>query len=134
MTRRLWIGVAIMVTLAFVSPNVITAQNDGDEPAAVNKEYRGPLPPHFGKLGMSDAQKEKVYAIQDSYEDQIDKLRKQIEQIESKRDSEIATLLTPGQKLRLQELREKPRRRRKHLKQNRTLRFQRRRSPNSSML
>lgn len=106
MRRRLWIGFAVMLGLAVLLPQTITAQNDGDESNATNKEYRGPLPTHFGKLGMSDAQKEKVYSIQDSYEEQIEKLRKQIEQIEAKREAEIATLLTPGQKLRLKELRE----------------------------
>lgn len=106
MRRTLFIGFAVMVGLAILLPNVIIAQNESDGSDEPNKEYRGPLPPHFGKLGMSDAQKEKVYAIQDSYEEQIEKLRKQIEQVEIKRDAEIATLLTPGQKLRLTELRE----------------------------
>ncbi len=105
MKRTLWIGFAVMLGLAVLLPNTITAQNDGDASVATNKEYRGPLPAHYGKLGMSDAQKEKVYSIQDSYEEQIEKLRKQIEQIEAKREAEIATLLTPGQKLRLKELR-----------------------------
>ncbi|MCA9074679.1 MAG: hypothetical protein KDA93_06580 [Planctomycetaceae bacterium] len=104
MRRTLLIGFAVMVGLASLLPNVIIAQNDGDGSAASNKEYRGPLPPHFGKLGMSDAQKEKVYSLQEAYEEQIEKLRKQIEQVETKRDAEIATLLTPGQKLRLKEL------------------------------
>jgi len=101
MRRTMLIGFAVMLGLAVMLPQAITAQNDG-----ADKEYRGPLPAHYGKLGMSDSQKEKVYAIQDSYEAQIEKLRKQIEQIEGKREAQIATLLTPGQKLRLKELRE----------------------------
>ncbi|MCA9108511.1 MAG: hypothetical protein KDA52_01070 [Planctomycetaceae bacterium] len=106
MRRKLLIGFAVMLGLAVVLPNLSPAQNDNTGSAETTKEYRGPLPAHFGKLGMSDTQKEKVYSLQESYEEQLEKLRKQIEQIEQKRDAEIETLLTPGQKLRLQELRE----------------------------
>ncbi|MCA9023888.1 MAG: hypothetical protein KDA86_01625 [Planctomycetaceae bacterium] len=106
MRRTLLIGFAVMLGLAVVLPNLSPAQNDDTGSAETTKEYRGPLPAHFGKLGMSDTQKEKVYSLQESYEEQLEKLRKQIEQIEQKRDAEIETLLTPGQKLRLQELRE----------------------------
>ncbi len=106
MRRTTLFVVAIMLGLAVMLPQSITAQNGDVEPAATETTYRGFLPAHYGKLGMSDAQKEKVYAIQESYVGQIEKLQKQIEQIELKREAEIATLLTPGQQLRLQELRE----------------------------
>ncbi len=106
MRRAMLIAVSIMLGMAFLLPQAITAQNGDADSAATSKDYRGPLPSHYGKLGMSDAQKDKAYSILESYEEQIEKLRKQIEEIEAKRETEVATILTPGQKLRLQELRE----------------------------
>lgn len=106
MRQSLLIGFAVMLGLAVVLPNLSSAQNEDSGSPEADKAFRGFLPAYFGKLGMSDTQKEKVYRIQSSYEEQLNNLRKQIEQVEQKRDAEIETLLTPGQKLRLKELRE----------------------------
>jgi hypothetical protein len=96
-----------MIALAAMLPQSLTAQNEGAGGQSSNgKEYRGPLPIYFGKLGLSEPQKEKCYTIQDSYEERIAALKKQIEDLETERDQSMETLLTPGQKLRLKELRE----------------------------
>ncbi|MGD9853823.1 MAG: hypothetical protein AB7U20_02635 [Planctomycetaceae bacterium] len=105
-----WTGLVVMIGLAAMGPQSLTAQNENaGGQSSKQKELRGPLPSHFGRLGASDSQKEKLYAIQDSYEEKIAALRKQIEQLESDRDKSMEALLTPGQKLRLQELREEAR-------------------------
>ncbi len=103
-------GFVVMIGLAAMLPQTLTAQNeetDGQKPKVA--EYRGPLPFYFGKLGLGEGQKEKLYAIQDAYDEKIVTLEKQIEQLKAERDKSMETLFTPGQKLRLQELRQEAR-------------------------
>jgi TolA-binding protein len=109
--RRHRIALLLLLGLSVTVPHVLTAQTDVAKPASASGEkspadYRGPLPFYFGKLGLSETQKTTFYNIDRSYEERISALRKQIEALEKQRDAELETHLTPGQKLRLQELRE----------------------------
>lgn len=81
------------------------------DPAAPPKEdaRRKPLPTHFGMLGVSDDQKEKLYALQDEYEVRMEKLREELRLLVRERDKKMEGLLTAGQKLRLKELRDQAR-------------------------
>lgn len=66
------------------------------KPAA--KKSKGRLPNHFGKLNLSDEQRDKIYKIQASYKSEIDSLKKQLAELNKKKDAEIATVLEPSQK------------------------------------
>ena len=66
--------------------------------------YPNRLPPNYGKLGLSDEQKDKVYSIQSRYYKQIQELEKQLAEIREQEAEEISKILTPGQRLRLQEI------------------------------
>ncbi|MCA8999333.1 MAG: hypothetical protein KDA80_20230 [Planctomycetaceae bacterium] len=70
------------------------------------KERRGPLPTYYGQIGVTDDQREKLYAVQDEYEVQLEALRQQLKKVVRERDQKMEELLTPGQQLRLKELRE----------------------------
>jgi TolA-binding protein len=63
----------------------------------VGDDEAGRLPPGY-TIVVTDAQRSRIYAIQDSYSAQIADLQKQITQIEGKRDLEIAALLDDEQK------------------------------------
>ncbi len=103
-------GFVVMLGLAVLLPQTLTAQNEeADGTKSQEKEFRGPLPFYFGKLGLSEGQKGKLYAIQDASDEKIAILEEQIEQLKNERDKSMETLFTPGQKLRLQELREEAR-------------------------
>ena len=65
---------------------------------------RGPLPSYFGKIGVDDEQRKKLYTVQESYQAKLAALRKEMKALLAQRDAEMEALLTPGQKLRLQEL------------------------------
>ncbi len=65
---------------------------------------RGPLPSYFGKIGVDDDQRKKLYSVQESYQERLAALRKEMKGLLAQRDTEMEALLTPGQKLRLQEL------------------------------
>ena len=74
-------------------------------PPSDQAERHKPLPTYYGMIGVSDQQRTKLYAIQDSYEEKLEALRTQLKQLIRERDQKMETLLTPGQKLRLKELR-----------------------------
>ena len=74
--------------------------------AAKQKKPRGRLPNYYGKLGVSGEQRNKIYAIQSSYQLQLVELRKQIADLLAKRDAEMASVLTDPQKEQLSKLRE----------------------------
>ncbi|HEY2827358.1 MAG TPA: hypothetical protein VGJ04_07130 [Pirellulales bacterium] len=60
-------------------------------------KFKGRLPSGWGKLGISDSQKQSIYKIQAAYVLQIDPLKKQLSDIEAKRDAEIRNVLTVAQ-------------------------------------
>ena len=63
------------------------------------------LPYFFGKLGLNDGQREKIYDIQASYQERLDHLQAEIDQLIRERDKKTEAILTPGQRMRLKELR-----------------------------
>lgn len=75
-------------------------------PKAEVKKPTNRLPANYGKLGLTDAQKDKVYAIQEKFDKQIDDLEAQLKAAKAKRDSEIETVLSAEQKKILKDLTE----------------------------
>ncbi|QDT35179.1 hypothetical protein [Thalassoglobus polymorphus] len=89
----------LIVSTTFVAG--ISAQESASKAKAASKNR---LPFYFGKLGVTNSQRQQLYSIQDSYESKLEALRKEMKDLLKKRDAEMQQLLTPGQKLRLQEL------------------------------
>jgi TolA-binding protein len=79
------------------SGSMVTAQ-DAEKPAATQKKSNGRLPPYYAQIGLSGAQRDKIYGVQGTYGEQIKELQKQIMSLEEKRDTEIQAVLTPEQK------------------------------------
>ena len=75
------------------------AEKKTDEKKPTNR-----LPSNYGKLGLTDAQKDKVYAIQEKYDAQLDALEEQIKSLKTKRSSETEAVLSPEQKKILKDL------------------------------
>ena len=73
---------------------------------AKKKKARGRLPSNYGKVGLSDEQRQKIYGVQATYRTQLEELAKQIKALRSKRDAEIEAVLTDAQKQKLAELQE----------------------------
>lgn len=77
------------------------------EAAAEKKEEKKPvnrLPSNYGKLGLTDAQRDKVYAVQEKYDGQLDALEEQIKSLKAKRTSETEAVLTVEQKKVLKDI------------------------------
>lgn len=100
MKVKYWSCLAILVAGCLLTWQA-TAQEK--KPA---KDARGPLPAHYGKLGLSDEQKDGMYKVYDEYKSQIDELSAQIKKLQADRDAKLQEKLTPTQKTRLQELRD----------------------------
>jgi TolA-binding protein len=100
MKVKYWSCLAILVAGCMLTWQA-TAQEK--KPA---KDARGPLPAHYGKLGLSDEQKDGMYKVHDEYKSQIDELSAQIKKLQADRDAKLQEKLTPTQKTRLQELRD----------------------------
>ena len=61
------------------------------------------MPANWGKIGLSDDQKKKVYAVQDKYETEIKDLQKKLIELKAKQLTESEAVLTAAQKQLLQE-------------------------------
>jgi len=101
--KRLFLASAAMAGLTLIG-FAQDAPKPGNKPgaAAVDANAKTPakgrLPAHFGKLGLSDPQKQQVYTVQSKYETQLAALEEQIAALRSQRDQEIEALLSPDQR------------------------------------
>ena len=68
--------IASVMFVAFLASNLLQGQ---DTPAKI----KGMLPPNWGKLGLSDEQKQKVYKVQADYGEKIAGLEKQVKDLKS---------------------------------------------------
>lgn len=73
---------------------------------AVEKKTTNRLPANYGKLGLTDAQRDKVYAINDKFESQLDALEDQLKALRAKRGTEVEAVLTAEQKKILKDVTE----------------------------
>ncbi|HMO34478.1 MAG TPA: hypothetical protein PKA06_00410 [Gemmatales bacterium] len=83
-----------------------STKSDSKESTKESKEarVRGVLPQYFGKLSLSDEQRQKIYRIQNEYSDQIADLEKKIESLKAERNNKYLKELTKAQRERLEEL------------------------------
>lgn len=75
-----------------------TAVHGDDKPA------KGMLPQGWGKLGLSEDQKTKVYEIQNKAKAEVEKLEKQIAEVKEKENKDRLAVLTAEQKAKLKEM------------------------------
>jgi Spy/CpxP family protein refolding chaperone len=83
-------------------PQIVKGQGQKDnEPPT---KLKGILPMNWGKIGLSEEQKQTIYRIQGKYGAEIDKLESKIKELKASRDKEMKAVLTPEQKKRLEEI------------------------------
>ena len=61
---------------------------------AKDQKAKGQLPSNWGKLGLSEEQKQKVYRIRNDYSPKIDDLRKQITELQDKERRDMEGVLS----------------------------------------
>jgi Spy/CpxP family protein refolding chaperone len=77
------------------------AQVQKAKPATGAKKYKPRLPNYYGKLDLTDQQREKIYSLQAIANGEIEALEEKINAIKEKRDGDIEAVLSPEQKAKL---------------------------------
>jgi Spy/CpxP family protein refolding chaperone len=98
---RSFLGIAALLVVA---GGFVVADDKTPDTKAPAVKGRAPLPQHWTKLGLTDAQRDKVYDIRSSYRAKIDDLERQIKDLRKKERAEMEEVLTDAQKSRLREL------------------------------
>ena len=98
--NRLRVFVGLLVFAVAVGGGLLLGQDSKDGSGKV----RGQLPPNWGKLGLTDKQKQTVYRIQADYKKKIDPLAKQIDDLKKKEQADLRKVLTEDQRARLKEI------------------------------
>jgi hypothetical protein len=89
----------------FVLSGGLVGQEPKEDKKAVNPtKVKGVLPRNWGKIGLSDSQRQEIYKIQNKYDEEIDKLEAKIKELKAAQTREMRTVLTADQKKRLEEI------------------------------
>lgn len=106
--------VALLLGLVSMAPLLgqPTQKSTEREPSQNEARRFRRLPNHFGRLGLSDEQREKIYAVQVEYGQKIAALRRQIEELDHQRDEANRGVLTEEQRAKLDQLLAEARQRR----------------------
>jgi hypothetical protein len=97
---RLLAGMMVLA-MAFLGTAYSQDKSDDKTPTKI----RGQLPMYFGKLGLRDDQKQKVYKLRADYKSKTDQLKRQLEKLKYEEKEALETVLTQDQLKRLKELR-----------------------------
>lgn len=92
-----------------VASGGLVGQDKKDDPKAARKDdapakVKGTLPAGWGKIGLTDDQKQEVYKIQAKYGAEIDKLEAKIKELKAGQMKEMKGVLNADQKKALQDL------------------------------
>lgn len=82
-----------------------------DEEAKPRRSPKGILPAYYGAVVAPD-QRERIYAIQQNYAEQIQQLEDQLAALKAKRDKEVEAVLTPEQLAKVKALQDEAKARR----------------------
>ena len=91
----------IVFVMVLAGSGWLLADDDKKDPPT---RTDGMLPAGFNKLGLSEAQWQKVYDTLFEYKTKIDELKNQIRDLEIKEGEELQKILTDAQKARLREV------------------------------
>ena len=95
----------VLLTNGWATAQQPPAENDPPPAKKERAKPRGRLPSYFARV-VTEKQREEIYGIQTAYAEQLDKLREQIVQLESKRDKEVDQVLSAEQLAQVKELRD----------------------------
>jgi hypothetical protein len=106
MRRALLVGA---FSLAFVATTGLSGQEPKPQDPKTkdvkpDMRFKGQLPSYWGMIGLTDDQREKVYALQAKYNQDIDKLEKQIKDMKEKMSKERFEVLSAEQKTALEDI------------------------------
>ncbi len=100
---------ALFACLLVLSGGLV-GQDKKDEPKKEDKKTeplakaKGVLPQNWKKLGLTDAQVQDIYKVQNKYDGEIDKLQVKIDELKANRTKDTKAVLTAEQKKRLDDI------------------------------
>ena len=97
---RILTVIALLAGIVLISNNGLFSQEKKDPPT----KLKGMLPSNYGKLGLSDEQKQSIYKVQAKYDDEEKKLKQRLDEIKLEQKREYEKVLTADQKKRLFEI------------------------------
>ena len=111
----------LSLVLIAVKPGYSEKEAPKEQKAKAVKKasVRNRLPIFFGKLGLSNEQRGKVYGIQKKFRPQIRELEEQIQKLKETRSIEISGVLTETQSQQLAQFQKLAKERREQRKANR---------------
>jgi hypothetical protein len=71
---------------------------------AERPKIKGTLPANWGRIGLSDEQKQQIFKIQANYDDKVRPLEKQIRELKAKEKQAMEAVLNDEQKKLLKEI------------------------------
>ncbi|MBX9584238.1 MAG: hypothetical protein K2X87_28395 [Gemmataceae bacterium] len=100
---------ALIGGLLVASGGLVGQDTKKDEPKAAKKDepaakVKGTLPQNWGKIGLTDDQKQEVYKVQAKYNGEIEKLEAKIKDLKAAREKDMKAVLTADQKKALQDI------------------------------
>jgi Spy/CpxP family protein refolding chaperone len=94
-------GGFLVLAVALLAGSMLQGQDKKDDTPS---KVKGVLPANWGKLGLTDEQKQKIYKVQADYNDKIGTLEKQLKDLKATEKGEMEKVLTDAQKARLKEI------------------------------
>ena len=88
--HRLRIVLVFLAMIALCSTWAEGQDKTKDQPG----KLRGQLPANWGKLGLSDEQKQRVYKVQNDYRPKIDDLQKKVDDLKAVERKDMEAVLT----------------------------------------
>ena len=92
---------ALLGGVLVLAGGVVGQDGKKDDPPV---KVKGMLPQNWGKIGLTDDQKQDIYKIQGKYNTEIDKLEAKIKELKGTRDKEMRAVLNADQKKKLEEI------------------------------
>jgi hypothetical protein len=88
-----------LVALVVVLVGGLQGQDKAEPP-----KIKGTLPANWGKIGLSDEQKQQIYKLQADYSEKIITLEKQLKELRGKEKQALEAVLNDEQKKKLKEI------------------------------
>lgn len=95
---------AVLAVTFLASSGLLGDDKKDSKDTPSTTKYKGFLPQNWGKLGLSEKQKQDVYKTQTEYREKIDSLKGQIKKLEEQEKADLFKVLTDEQKARLKDI------------------------------
>jgi len=94
----------VLVVTALLTADGLHGQAKKDDKKEEAPTIKGVLPPNFGKIGLSEEQKQKIYKIQADARTKLLELQKKLDEMKAKEKEDLLSVLTDEQKKKLKEI------------------------------